>query len=203
MKRTKPFGRKAHNRQATASCSICRHPDRPRMEVLIAGGASIKAVAKTCHVSYWPLYRHWSNHVSHTRRQQLLMGPVPTAALAARLADENCSVLDNLKYLRLNLYRLFDAAVEADDRNGGSLVAGKLHENLNQVARITGELSQSPLVVTQNNFYVSPQFAQLQGALLRVLADYPEARAAVIHAFRELESQTGPALIEGKLDAAA
>ena len=48
---------------------------------------------------------------------------------------------DHLKTVRAGLYELYDAALSAGDRNGGALLAGKLHENLHAVARITGELA--------------------------------------------------------------
>ena len=57
------------------------------------------------------------------------------------------------------------------------MLAGRLHENLQGVARLTGELASSPLVMTQNNLFISPQFADLQAVLIRVLAEFPEARA--------------------------
>src|SRR6266571_5012886 len=128
-------GRPAPNGQ----CTICRHIERQRIELLLAGGASVKSVARKYGVHYHALWRHWK-HVPPQRKQRLLIGPVAAAALAARVADENMSVLDHLKTVRCGLYELYDAALTAGDRNGGALLAGKLHENLHAVARITGEL---------------------------------------------------------------
>jgi hypothetical protein len=131
-------------------------------------------------------------HVPDERKRRLVLGPVAAAALAARVADESTSVLDHFAAVRAGLYELFDAALSAGDRNGGALLAGRLHENLQGVARLTGELASSPLVVTQNNFLISPQFAEMQAVLIRVLAEFPEARARVIQEFRSLEARADP-----------
>jgi hypothetical protein len=131
--------------------------------------------------------RHWGNHVTPERKATLVLGPVTQAALAARVSEESESVLDHLKSVRAGLYALYDAAVTAGDRTGGALLAGRLHENLGKMAHLTGQLSQSPLLVQNNYFMADPGFMEFQQQLIQVLRRFPEARTAVIAEFEKLE----------------
>jgi transposase-like protein len=179
-------------------CRICKHAERQRIELLCAGGASIKAVSRKFGVPYDSLYRHWAGHVTDERRSALMFGPVQREALASHLAEESSSVIEHYRAVRAGLYALYDAAVTAGDRNGGAMLAGRLHENLAAMARLTGQLAQSPLVqVNQTNVFINdPAFANFQADLIRVLGRYPDAREAVIAEFERLEVQSAalPAL---------
>ena len=168
------------------------HPDRAQIELLVAGGASHRAVAAKFGMSHHSIGRHWAGHVSHERKAALVMGPVTRAALAARVSEESESVLDHLRSVRAGLYALYDAAVTAGDRNGGALLAGRLHENLGKMAQLTGQLAQSPLIV-QNNFFLNdPNFIEFQRDLISTLRRFPEARNAVIAEFERLEQGAAP-----------
>lgn len=180
----------------TGRCAACRHPERARIEFLMATGAGAHSIARKFSVGHDTIYRHWKLHVPESRKIALKHGPVSQAALAARVDEEASSVLDHLKIVRAGLYQLYDSAVEAGDINGAALVAGQLHKNLNAVARLTGELAESPLIQSQVNIFVSPQFAELQATLIRVLAQFPEARTTVIHEFRKLEARSSAPVIE-------
>jgi len=175
--------------QITGRCGACRHPDRWRLELLLSGGASLQSCARKFGLHYDAVRRHWINHVPPERKAALVAGPVVVSDLATRIADENVSVLDHLRTVRAGLYAMYDAAVSAGDRSGTALLAGRLHDNLGIVARLTGQLAQSPLVLNQQNIFISPQFAELQGALLNILSKHPEARDDVIREFRRLESR--------------
>lgn len=102
-------------------------------------------------------------------------------------------MLENLRVIRAGLYKQYDAALEAGDRNSGALLAGKLHQNLQITARITGELASSPLINinnTQNNNTVmveSPAFAAFQARLIAVLRNHPAARDEVLREFQRIE----------------
>ncbi len=171
-------------------CTACKHPERARAELLLAGGASIQSVADKFGIPYQALRRHWQKHVSEGMKRMLSVGPCKMAELGAKLTDENLSVLDHLRLIRGGLYAMFDNAVEARDRNGTAILAGRLHENLSAMAKLTGELSQSPAVVlNQQNIFMLPAVAELQAALLNVLSRHPDARVAVIAAFREMEQR--------------
>ena len=89
-------------------------------------------------------------------------------------------------------------ASEIGDGNALALLAGRLHENLRDCARLTGELQQGPLLNVQNNVLVSPDYARAIAVIVSAVAPYPEAREAVIAALRDLDaaSTSAPALAD-------
>ena len=179
----------------SGGCTVCAHPERVRLEILLASGAGQSAVGRKYGLSADAVHRHWRNHVTAERKANLILGPVQRAELAARVCEETGSVLDHLKAIRAGLYQQYNAAIEAGDRNSGALLAGKLHENLRTVARITGELTSSPLVQINNSqtnviaLLDSREFATFQATLIRVLNRFPAARDAVVAEFEALEKQ--------------
>jgi len=178
--------------QPKGTCSVCRHPERARLEVLLAGGgASHRAVARRFNLSRHAVDRHWMRHVTAERKACLVFGPVEREALAARVAEESESVLDHFKAVRSALYDLLTKAHAAGDGQTGALLSGRLHENLNSIARLTGQLASSPLVQINNNnvsmLTQSPDFTAFQARLIGVLRNFPEARAAVIQEFERIE----------------
>jgi hypothetical protein len=183
----------AHKGQ-DGGCKVCAHPERVGIELLLAGGAGQKAVGQKYGISKDSVHRHWHGHVSEERRARLLVGPVQKQALAARVAEENSSVIDNLRIIRAGLFESFDTALRAGDRNGVAQLTGRLQENLRIAGNITGELAQSPLVqLTQNNLFIGdPAFARFQADLVRVLTKHPEALADVVHEFERISTPSVP-----------
>jgi hypothetical protein len=181
------------------SCQVCRHGERQRVELLLAAGASIRMTAKKFGLHRDALGRHWRGHVEEERKAALIAGPdVKLNQLQERAADETMSLLDHMKYVRQGLYKMFDLSIVTGDKNGTAILAGRLQENFQMWAKLTGELSQfDKLSVT--NIFVSPQFAELQATLVRVLARHPDARVEVIRAFRDLEAKATPAALPAPL----
>jgi hypothetical protein len=174
--------------EPSGRCQVCRHSERIRIELLIAGGAHHRALARKYKVNRNCFSRHWARHVSNERKAALKLGPLQHQALAAQVSEEATSVIDHFRAVRAGLYTLYDAAVTAGDRSGGALLAGRLLDCLNSMARLTGELASSPLIQTNNNIFLMPEFSAVQAALVSVLARHPTARAEVIRAFRDLEA---------------
>jgi hypothetical protein len=131
-----------------------------------------------------------SNHVSEERRASLLVGPVQRMELAARVSEESSSVIDHLRALRAGLWQLFSAAQEAGDGQTGATVGQRLLAVITQMGRITGELSTSPLVSNvTNNILMAPEVTdQVVPVILKALEPFPDARRAVIEAFRAQEA---------------
>lgn len=175
-------------------CIPCKHADLVRIEMQLAAGASMNAIGRKYGISRHALGRHWENHVTDARRAALTFGPVNAIALASQVSEEAESVIDHYRAVRAGLYKLYDAAVEAGDRNGGSLVAGRLLTCLDAMGRLTGQLASSPLIQnTQvNNFYLAPEFAAFMADLIRVLSPFADARAAVLRVFERLETASQP-----------
>jgi hypothetical protein len=186
-------------------CAVCRHPERARIELLRAGGASYDSLGTKFGLHRDAIWRHWRDHVSVETKAQYFAGPVQLHELAERAAVEGLSLLDYLSIVRSTLLNLFQSAAQAGDRHGASVTAGRLLQCLTEIGRLTGELGKIGTcgVTVTNNVMVlnSPAFAQLQSVILRALAPYPEARLAVVGALRQIETEPEPAAAPLTLEA--
>src|SRR6267154_6004331 len=183
----------------TGRCRGCNHPERMRIERLLAAGASIKGAARKFEIDYHALRRHWINHVSAEARAAYLAGAGATKdQLEAIVADESLALIDHYRIVRGALYKGFGAATELGDGNSLALLAGRLHENLRDCGRLTGELQHGPLLNIQDNVLVNPDYSRAIARIVSAVAPYPEAREAVIAALRDLDiaSASAPALAD-------
>jgi hypothetical protein len=173
-------------------CQICDHPERWRIELLRAGGASLDALAEKFKVSRDAIHRHWTRHVHDDAKASYLAGPSQMEALHAKAAAEGESVLDYFRIVRTALMSSMAASSEAGDARGVAMVSGQLIATLEKIGKVTGEIANiAGTVNITNNVAIinSPIFARLQAAQMKALAAYPEARAATVAAWRELESE--------------
>lgn len=185
-------------------CTCCSHPERWRIELLHAGGASMSSLAEKFGLSKDAISRHWNRHVSDEMKASYLVGPAQLAELAAKAADEGASVLDHFRAVRTMLMSQLAATTEAGDARGASIVAGPLVAVLEKIGKVTGEIATiaQGTINIQNNVAIvnSPEFAKVQAAILRALSPHPGARLAVVEALRELDAETpgttGTRLIE-------
>ncbi|MCK1601050.1 hypothetical protein IVB02_06345 [Bradyrhizobium sp. 166] len=173
-------------------CTVCAHDERWRIELLRAGGASLDSLATKFGLSKDAIGRHWHNHVSAELKASYLVGPAQLAELAAKAADEGASVLDHFRAVRTMLMSQLAATTEAGDARGAAIVASQLVGVLEKIGKVTGEIATiaQGTINIQNNVAIvnSPQFAKVQAAQLAALAPFPEARAAVVAAWRALEA---------------
>ena len=178
----------------TGRCQGCNHLERVRVERLLAAGTSIKAAARKFQIDYHALRRHWINHVSAEARAAYIAGAGATKdELEEVVADESLALIDHYRIVRGALYKGFSAASEAGDGSALALLAGKLHENLRDSGRLSGELQHGPLLNVQNNVLVNPDYSKAIARIVSVVAPYPEAREAVIAALRDLDAASAPA----------
>jgi hypothetical protein len=185
-------------RKISNRCQVCRHPDRWRLELLRAGGASLDSLAAKFGVERDAVWRHWQHHVTAEMKANYLCGPAELATLAERAAIEGDSVLDYLRLCRTVLTGQLAAMTEAGDGRGAAYVAGQLTRTLETIAKVTGEmgeLARSTINITGNVSILtdSPAFAKVQASLLRALAPHPAARADVARALRSLDEDGAPA----------
>jgi hypothetical protein len=174
------------------NCQVCKHPERARIELTLAGGASRRAIGQKFKLHHLALRRHWILHVSEERKAALTLGPVQAQALAARVAEESESVIDHHRTVRAGLYQLYDSAIEASDRTGGAMLAGRLTEVNSAIARITGQLATSPLV--QNtfntvNFAAHPAYLKLRDGLVALSRAHPEVRPDLFAMLKRLDAE--------------
>jgi hypothetical protein len=184
-------------------CQVCRHPERWRVELLRAGGASLDSLAEKFSLERDAIWRHWTNHVSQEMKASYLCGPAQLAELAEKAAAEGDSVLDHLRMIRTVLTGQLAAMTEAGDGRGAAYVAGRLTQVLETIARVTGELgSMAQSINITNNVAVlaeHPYILKMQAVTLRALAAFPDARASVEAAYRELDQDNAPATLPAKV----
>jgi hypothetical protein len=188
----KPYDRSAPR---TAACITCRHAERGRIEALLAGGASLRSVGTKFNIGITALHRHMRRHVHPDDLTMLQGGPSQIAALAEKAIAENMSV-HYLTIARSKLMHQLSASAAAGDNPGVCRASMALLAVLQELGRMTGEISRAASLVTINNSNTSqtlvmadPILVKLQSGLLRALAPYPEARNAVIALLSELETE--------------
>lgn len=174
-------------------CQICDHPDRWRIELLRAGGASLDSLAEKFKVSRDAVHRHWTKHVHDDAKAGYLGGPAQMETLHAKAAAEGESVVDYFRIIRTALMASMAACSEAGDARGVALVSNSLVTVLEKIGKVTGEIATiaQGTINIQNNAVIvnSPQFAKVQAAILRALAPHGQARGAVVAALRELDAE--------------
>ena len=171
------------SRLQTSRCQCCRHPERWRLELLRAGGASLDSLAAKFRLERNSIHRHWREHVSDEMKASYLAGPIQLQDLATKAAETGGSVLDHLHAVRTVLMGHLTCMTEAGDGRGAAMVAGQLTRTCESIARVTGELSELARSTTfniTNNVAVlaeHPAFIRVQSALLHALAPFPERAA--------------------------
>jgi hypothetical protein len=159
-------------------------------------------------ITRFSIMRHFANgHCSPKRQAELLAGSGELDELIKAAATQDRSLLDYFHLTRGIIAKRMLACAEASDTHGVNLMIARMHENLAGIARLTGQIGQLSLVlnqnnsVTVNNFETSPAFVRLVDVVLEQLRDYPELRANVARAVREIGDAPAPepVLIEGEL----
>jgi hypothetical protein len=185
-------------------CQICDHPERWRIELLRAGGASLDSLAEKFSCSRDAIHRHWTRHVTDDAKAGYLAGPSQMEALHTKAAAEGESVLDYFRIVRTALMSSMTACSEAGDARGVALVSNSLVGVLERIGKVTGEIATIASNLTVNNNLTlvnSPAFAKVQAAILRALTPHAAARLDVVAALRELDDEAArpePVLIEAK-----
>ena len=176
-------------------CQVCRHEERWRIELLRAGGATLDALASKFGIQRDSIHRHYRDHVSDEMKAGYLAGPVQLQELAAKAAEQGSSVLDHLHAVRCVLMGQLSLMTEGGDARGAGYIGGQLVKVLETIAKISGELgdlARSTNLHITNNFAIlqdHPAFAGLQAGIIRALGPFPDARAAVVAALRDLDHQ--------------
>lgn len=175
---------------AKSRCQVCASKDRTLIERSRLAGVSLDAVSERYGVSRDSVYRHCRDHIDDALRASLI-AEIPLRELAERASAEGLSLLDYLALIRGTLTNEFQLAASLHDRNGTAILAGRLLETVRQMAQLTGELTRlapNTVNIGSINFIGSPAFLALHEMLLRKLAGYPEALAAVLAGLGELEA---------------
>src|ERR1700751_6232283 len=111
----------------TGRCQGCNHPERVRIERLLAAGASIKGAARKFAIDHHALRRHWINHVSAEARAAYITGAGASKdQLEEIVADESLALIDHYRIVRGALYKGFTPAAELGGGDYPALLAGRL-----------------------------------------------------------------------------
>jgi hypothetical protein len=199
-----------------ALCKTCNHPERHRIELELAAGVSLQKVGDEFGLTKDSLARHWNGHVTEGRKAELIGGPVAIRNLAKRAAEEDRSLLDYYGILRSELFHLFQDARQRGLTFDCASIADRLLRTLDGIGKLSGQLRAAGITINNVNSVSgptvvlnSPDVIRLQSTIIRALSQFPEARAVVIGALRELDSGAPalpapvtlpePATIEGEL----
>lgn len=175
-------------------CTVCSHREHAAIDLAIARGVSARALAKRYRVGQHSIYRHSVNHLPPQLRAKLIAGPSLEGVDLDRVkADESQSLLLHLINLRNRLFASLDVAEEACDSFMVARIAAQLHHNLEVTGKLLGDLGIGG-TTTITNILIQPQYVELRVELVRALAPFPEARAAVAAALHAIESKAADAM---------
>lgn len=169
------------------ACGICAHRERAPIELGLARGVSVGAIAQRYGVSTWQLYRHKAHMPAHLKAS-LIAGPGIELDAEKLHETESQSLLANIAALRHRLFAALDVAEEAGDVNMVTRVSGQLHKNYEITGRLLGSLNLGSTNIT-NNVLVSPVYMDMRVALVQALAPFPEARQAVAAVLHQVETK--------------
>jgi hypothetical protein len=173
-------------------CTVCRHREHAAIDLALARGVSLGALAKRYGLGPDSLQRHRLNHLPPQLRASLLAGPDLEGVDLDRLREtESQSLLMNLVSLRNRLFASLDIAEDCGDANMLSRVAAQLHRNMEIVGKLLGDLNTGN---TTTNILIQPAYVELRVALVGALAAYPDARSAVAQVLHQIEHRAADAI---------
>jgi hypothetical protein len=176
-----------------STCAICRHPERERIEVLRAGGASLESLARKFKVHKDAVWRHWRDHVSADLKTTYLCGAATIEALREKAASEKGSILDYLTTLRSILMGAVTASAEAGSATTLANLTGRLVEVLREIGKLTGAIERlNPGVNVTTNIAImaDPRMIELQSGLLQIARLHPGVRQDIIGLLRNLDAKS-------------
>ena len=172
------------------TCTTCKHPELPRIELAIARGIPYRVIADRFDLKTSSVFRHAQNHLSPSVRAAKLAAIAPTDIdLEALQREESEGLLQNLKAMRARLLALLEMAEELRDVRSAASVHQQINKNLELVGKLLGQLGIRDLNITQN-LLISEDYLRLRHALVKALAPYPEAALAVSRVLREVEASS-------------
>ena len=188
-------------------CSICKHPERARIEALRVSGVTLEALAEQFGLGRDAIFRHCKSHMSAETKASYLLGSAKIANLAEQAAKEGRSLLDYLVIVRSILMNQLAREAELNRSYAVERVAGRLIDVLKEIGGHTGEvqkLASTVFNISQTNVSIlnSPEFTTLQQGLLEVCSKHPEARQDIIALFQDLDrrhAEPAPKMIEAKV----
>ena len=180
-------------RRTPTQCTICNSREHAAIDLALARGVAVRALARRYKLGIDSLYRHSHRHLPPQLRAKLIAGPSVEGVDLDRLRDtESQSLLMNLIAIRNRLLAGLDAAEEAGDSGMVARVANQLHRNLEITGELLGDLSTGSTTI--NNVLVLPAYVEMRVELVKELAPFPDARQAVARVLHRIESRAADAI---------
>jgi hypothetical protein len=159
--------------QGEHGCKTCAHPERPRIDFLLASGGDKGAIAAQFGLS--SVAYHYAAHI--TDRYKRIIGASRLESfedLLTKAAEGDGETLDILALLVRGHTQGWALGLESNDAKTMSLHTGRILEATQLRARITRELTGTPTI--QVNTFLTHDAAEL----VRVLERFPDAAQAVV-----------------------
>ncbi len=154
-------------------CTICTHAERDALDAALLANESYRSITERYSVSAGAIARHKQEHI-------------PAALAKASEASETArgdTLLDQVRRLHESTLRILTKAEDAEEYRTALMAIREARGNLELLAKLLGELNDSPVV----NVLVNPEWHHVRTVIVEALAPYPAARIVVAEALEELE----------------
>ena len=174
-------------------CTICAHREHAAIDLGLARGVSVRALAKRYRLGSDSIYRHSRAHLPPQLRATLIAGPDIEGVDLDKLREtESQSLLANLIAIRRRLFAAFDLGEEYGDVGMVARVASQLHSNLELTGKLIGDLGTGSTTI--NNVLVLPAYIEMRIGLVNALRPFPEASRAVASVLHTIEGNAAEAI---------
>lgn len=161
-------------------CLTCQHPERGRIDYLIASGASMRSVGEQFGLDVQRLSSHYKKHVSERFKQLCAAQHLSSFEDMLKSATEaNIEAVELCNLLIKGHMQRWAANLESGSDTLMNLHAGKALQSLELRSRITLELQPEARNLTVNNYLIRDA-----ASLVAVLRDNPDAVARVEEWYR-------------------
>jgi hypothetical protein len=134
-------------------CTTCKHPERGRIDFLLAGGAGLNAVASQFGIPKESLSGHFQKHVSDRYKKMVAAQHAPTFdELLTGAVSANAQTIDTLNMIVAGHSSRWAICLEAGDDRNLATHSQRILQAIEMRARITLELQPEARNLTVNNF---------------------------------------------------
>ncbi len=154
-------------------CQFCESTNRERLETaLLRREITQKAAAEELGVSPQTVSRHINKHIPEAVRLAISQGKATAAGL---------NVTEQLIEINQASRAILAEAREGNDPSLALKAIDRVEKQLRLQSELLGDITGGMTV----NIINSPQYLQFRGLVLKILSDYPEAKARLIKELKD------------------
>jgi hypothetical protein len=153
------------------TCSVCAHPSRGPIDTSIVTHVPYRDIAKRHGLTPSGVWRHAQSHLRET---------LVRATEAAEVTHAD-TLLDKVTGYIRDAEAIMAGANTEDDKRLALQALDRAMSGVTLLAKLSGDLDERGHV---NVLITSPEWMQVQSAILSALAPFPDATAAVKAALR-------------------